>query len=189
MAHFGQVLFYLKKHVLLELLVALVLGGGGLALGTWRSIGMPLDLRASHLAFGLAGAGALSLWTLLVQTGHAVVKGRPYAQGLTRALARHFAGASPLQMFGAALAAAGEEVFFRGFVQGAYGVLAGAVAFMLLHIGAQDIRVIGYWSFFQGLGLGLLYAASGNLLVPILAHALFDCGAMVYFKRLMETPA
>jgi membrane protease YdiL (CAAX protease family) len=31
----------------------------------------------------------------------------------------------------------------------------------------------------------LLYQATGNLLVPMVAHALFDMGAMVHFRRIM----
>jgi membrane protease YdiL (CAAX protease family) len=63
--------------------------------------------------------------------------------------------------------------------------LAGAVAFMIAHIGGRDIRIIGYWSLAQGLLLGLLYQATGNLLVPMVAHALFDMGAMVHFRRII----
>jgi len=84
------------------------------------------------------------------------------------------------------VAAGGEEVLFRGAIQGKWGIVTGAVAFMLGHIGAKDIRVIGYWSVFQGLGLGLAYRWSGNLVVPIVAHGLFDCGAMGYFRWWME---
>jgi hypothetical protein len=62
--------------------------------------------------------------------------------------------------------------------------------FVLAHVAANkrelvDIRVIGYWSVFQGLGLGFLYQATDNLLVPMESHGLFDMGAMLYFRWFM----
>ena len=178
-------LFLLKRSVLAELAVALLLGG----LGWWglHALRVPFAfaVQGSTLAWGAAGALLLVAWTLLVQSGYAVARGRAAAEDLTAALARYFEHASPLQMALAFAAAAGEELFFRGFVQGAWGLLAGSLAFMLAHIGPRDIRVIGYWSVAQGLGLGLLYRATGNLAVPMLAHGLFDLGAMAWFRRFM----
>lgn len=178
-------LFLLKRHALTELAVALLLGG----LGWWglTALGLPgvLRLDAPALACGAAGAAGLAVWTLLVQAGYGVAGGRKRAERLTASLARHFEQATAPQMACALLAAAGEELFFRGLVQGALGLLAGSIAFMLAHLGPRDIRVIGYWSVAQGLGLGLLYRATGNLAVPMLAHGLFDLGAMAYFKAFM----
>jgi membrane protease YdiL (CAAX protease family) len=180
------VLFLLKRSVWTELAVALALG----ALGLWGAAALGLSIvwhvDARTLAWGLAGAAALTAWTLLVQAGYARARGRHCADELTASLARYFEHASAPQMACAFAAAAGEELFFRGLVQGAFGLLAGSLAFMLAHIGPRDIRVIGYWSVAQGLGLGLLYIASGNLAVPVLAHGLFDLGAMAYFRAFMS---
>lgn len=179
-------LFLLKRSVWTELAVALALGGAGV----WgaRALGLPLiwQLDARALAWGAAGAAALTAWTLLVQAGYARVRGRRHADELTASLARYFERASPLQMACAFAAAAGEELLFRGLVQGALGLAAGSIAFMLAHLGPRDIRVIGYWSVAQGLALGLLYSASGNLAVPVLAHGAFDLGAMAYFRAFMS---
>ena len=72
-------------------------------------------------------------------------------------------------ILGGATAALGEEVFFRGFLQQAFGLWAGALAFMGCHFfGARDIRVISYWSLAQGFWLGLFFFLSGNLLVPMI---------------------
>ena len=176
-------LFYAKRHVAFDLLVIFILGGAGL----WgiRVFAIPVRAAATPVALGLGAAGSLLLagWTVAVQQGYRIARGSAYAKALTASLARNFADASWLQvLLGGLAAAVGEEVFFRGFVQGRWGVLAGAVAFMIAHIGARDIRIIGYWSLAQGLLLGLLYQATGNLLVPMVAHALFDMGAMVHFR-------
>ena len=178
-------LFLLKRSVLAELAVALLLGG----VGWWgmRALRVPYELHLGlrAVAWGILGAFLLAVWTLLVQRGYAIVRGPEIAEELTASLARYFEQASPLQMLLAFAAAAGEELFFRGFIQGSWGLLAGALAFMLAHLGPRDIRVIGYWSVAQGLGLGLLYRATGNLAVPMLAHGLFDLGAMAWFRRFM----
>jgi membrane protease YdiL (CAAX protease family) len=180
------VLFYIKRHIALEITVTLLLAG----LGIWgihtRRVPVEFTLSLGAVGLGLAGAVWLTLWTIGVQQGYRVFKGQDYAENLTLSLAKHFAHASPPQiLLGGVTAAFGEELFFRGFVQGAFGLVAGSVLFMVAHIGGKEIRVISYWSIFQGLYLGLLYQYTNNLLVPMFAHGLFDIGAMVYFQWLL----
>lgn len=80
-----------------------------------------------------------------------------------------------------------EELLFRGVVQGLFrraygvvpGVLAAGVLFGLLHYSALAGQP-GVWATItvvvaSGLVLGALYEYSGNLLVPILAHAFWNC--------------
>ena len=88
-------------------------------------------------------------------------------------------------ILGGLTAACGEEVFFRGFLQQRFGLLLASFLFMLAHVGKKEIRIISFWSIFQGLYLGLFFSWSGNLLVPMIAHALFDAGGMIYFRRFM----
>jgi membrane protease YdiL (CAAX protease family) len=57
---------------------------------------------------------------------------------------------------------------------------------MAAHIGRKEIRVIGYWSFFQGLYLGVFYMFSARLIVPMIAHGVFDIGGMIYFRDFMK---
>ena len=186
-------LFYVKRHLALELVFTVLLG----AVGLWgiRSGNLPFDLRptARAVALGIAGFVWLALWTRLVQYGYEVAKGGAYAQQLTASLAKQFADAGPLQMvLGGLTAACGEEVFFRGVIQARWGLIVASVLFMVAHIGKKDIRIISYWSFFQGLYLGLFYLFSAKLLVPMMAHGLFDIGGMIYFRDFMarsEKPA
>ena len=176
-------LFYIKRYLSLEIAITLLLGG----LGYWgiRSMGLPLDLRPTPQAvmFGIAGFVWLALWTGLVQQGYALFKGRIYAQNLTSALAKEFAHAGPAQIIlGGLTAACGEEIFFRGFLQQKFGLLSASLLFMVAHFGKKDIRIISMWSVFQGLYLGLFFAWSRSLLVPMIAHGLFDIGGMIYFR-------
>lgn len=182
-------LFYIKKHPALELLTTLVLAG----LGAWgiRRTGLVVRLDATFEAalFGIGGFLFLTIWNLGVQTGYRLAKGPATAEALTTSLAKEFADASVIQILLGGVAAAAEEVFFRGFLQGAWGLAAGTIAFGLAHIGRRDIRVVSYWSFAQGFWLGALYLVTENLLVPMIAHGLFDIGGFAYFRIFMKRRA
>lgn len=179
-------LFYIKRFLSLEIAVTLLLGGLGYW-GIWHNR-LPLILDASprEIALGVAGSLWLAVWTLLVQSGYSVTKGRAYAQDLTASLARVYVGAGVAQIiFGGVTAACGEELFFRGFLQQRFGIVAASLLFMLSHFGGKDIRIVSLWSIFQALYLGLFFAWSKNLLVPMIAHGLFDIGGMIYFREFM----
>lgn len=176
-------LFYIKRYLSLEIIVTFLLG----SLGYWgiRLHDLPLALKPTPQAMvlGLAGAIWLTLWTFFVQYGYALLKGKAYAHQLTASLAKRFAHATPLQMILAGVTAAcGEEIFFRGFLQQYLGLLAASLLFMVAHLGKKEIRTISFWSVFQGLYLGLFFAWSRNLVVPMIAHGLFDFGGMIYFR-------
>jgi membrane protease YdiL (CAAX protease family) len=180
------VLFYIKRYLSLEIVVTLLLGG----LGYWgiRRNALPFDLRATppRIAFGVAGSLWLALWTLLVQYGYSLFKGKAYARELTASLAKEYAHAGPAQiLLGGVTAACGEEIFFRGFLQQILGIVPASILFMLAHFGRKEIRVISLWSVFQALYLGLFFIWSRNLLVPMIAHGLFDLGGNIYFRNFM----
>jgi membrane protease YdiL (CAAX protease family) len=73
--------------------------------------------------------------------------------------------------FISAFSAIGEEFFFRGFCQGAFGLIVASLAFGLLHIGPS--RRFIPWTIFAvvvGFALGGAYAWRGNLLTPVAMH-------------------
>ena len=95
----------------------------------------------------------------------------------------------------AALAGLGEELLFRGVIQAAVGDWIGgeagqwialavaAVLFALAHsITVMYLVLAGL----IGLYLGGLWLATGNLLVPIIAHAVYDFVALVYFVKIRK---
>ena len=88
-----------------------------------------------------------------------------------------------------ALAGLCEEVLFRGALQGGLTPLVGApgawaiasVAFGLAHpVSKQYIVAASIVGFF----LGGLFIATGNLLAPMITHALYDFCALTWFLRL-----
>ncbi len=139
---------------------------GGLALSifvdreTW-----PLDL-----AWGAAaGVGLLGVWL----GGSRLL---PLARDLERTLAELLGGLAVSEALALALISGfAEEVFFRGAVQGAWGIVPATIAFALLHGGPG--RPFLLWTLFAlvaGAAFGGLLLARGNLLAPITAHVLVN---------------
>jgi len=179
-------LFCIKRHLWLEIAVTIALASVGL--WAMHAPNLPLHLRPSPLdvVLGVVGAAWLGVWTLLVQYGYRVFKGSAFAEQLAASLAKEYANPSPAQILrGGITAACGEEIFFLGFIQQWLDLIVASLLFMVAHFRKKDIRVVSYWSIFQGLYLGLFFAYSKNLIVPMIAHGLFDMGGMVYFRGFM----
>jgi membrane protease YdiL (CAAX protease family) len=88
----------------------------------------------------------------------------------------------------ATLAGLAEETLFRGVIQvgltrvlpESAALVAASVAFGLAHFVTPTYAVLAGLA---GLYLGSLYQLQGNLLVPIVAHALYDFMALLYLVR------
>ncbi len=180
-------LFYAKKYLWLDLVVTLILGG----IGCWGvisfSIPVPFEVTPFSLVQGVAGFVLITLWTFGIQKGYALVKGQAYADEITASLAKVYFNTSWVHAVAGGLTAAiGEEMFFRAFIQGHWGLVAGSIAFGVLHFGGKDIRVVSYWSYMHGFLFGLSYTLTGNFLVPVITHGLFDLGGVLYFQLLRD---
>jgi uncharacterized protein len=90
------------------------------------------------------------------------------------------------------LAGVGEEMLFRAVIQGTIsdwinpvtGLIVASVLFGLCHlINPAYALMAGV----MGIYLGGLWLISGNLLTPIVTHAVYDFLALVYFLRLDKT--
>lgn len=87
-----------------------------------------------------------------------------------------------------ALAGLGEELLFRGVVQAGLAtitgpwaaVVLGAFVFGLAHWLSRAYFVLATC---MGLYLGALYQLGGDLLLPVLAHGLYDALAIVYLLQ------
>jgi len=180
-------LFYVKKWIWLDLLVTVLLASLGIVGIRFFRLTPELRLDTVTLIQGITAFFITTLWTFIVQKGYAVVKGREFAENLTRSLAKYYTEASVVQaFFGALTASFGEELFFRGFIQSEWGLLAATTAFGLAHFGGKDIRTVSYWAFGHGLLFGLAFKITSNLAVPMIAHAMFDFGGILYFRNLMK---
>jgi membrane protease YdiL (CAAX protease family) len=92
-----------------------------------------------------------------------------------------------------ALAGVGEEALFRGVLQstladhvpGWMALIATAALFGLAHFLTREYAILAG---IVGLYLGSTFLLSGNLLVPILAHGLYDLVALVLLARVKPAP-
>jgi membrane protease YdiL (CAAX protease family) len=130
-----------------------------------RGIAWPSDAASG----ALAGAAVIlaSRWlTAHTRAGAA----------LARSLARALGSLSPAQCVVLALASGiAEEALFRGALQPSLGWIGASVLFALAHFVPR--RELLAWSAFAlagGLLLGGLYAWTGNLLAPVVAHVLVN---------------
>ncbi|HEU5303337.1 MAG TPA: CPBP family intramembrane glutamic endopeptidase [Gemmatimonadales bacterium] len=159
-------------------------------LGRWLDIS-PLDRLQFDLegaALGVAATGPMLLglaWTVTTIWRPA----RELVALVTDQLGPLLAGCSVLQLaLLAALAGVAEEILFRGVVQAGLvrvvsvpvGLVAASVLFGLAHFASRAYAALAT---VLGVYLGALFLLQGNLLVPIIAHALYDFVALNYLVR------
>lgn len=162
-----------------------------LALGAGPLLGAPplggLRLSPGAASWGLAAALPPALAVIL-----AVHKEVPWVRRLAQAaedLLKPLLANSPARLaLVAVLAGLGEEALFRGVLQTAIGEAAGPGAGWLaasLLFGAAHLvsRAYAVFATLFGLYFGGLYLWSGNLLVPVAAHAAYDFALFLYLQR------
>jgi uncharacterized protein len=86
------------------------------------------------------------------------------------------------------IAGISEEAFFRGAIQGSLADRVHVIAAVVLASGLFGAAHLITWTYaiiaaFIGAYLGLLWIWTGNLLAPIVTHAVYDFAALVYFLR------
>lgn len=161
------------------------------ALVAWAA-GRPLlaDLRWS--AGGLL-VGAIAVVPMLVAFVLLMRSQRAYALRIRRFVARYLRApalpwSGPQLAVVCVLAGLGEEALFRGAIQGALSdwlgpVPALAAASLLFGCAHLVTPAYGIIAALLGLYLGVLWLVSGNLLVPVVAHAAYDFVALYYLLR------
>jgi uncharacterized protein len=178
-------------------MAVLVEGGMGLlALG----LGWLLDLwPADTIQWDPAGAwwglaATVPLVAVLVVCVYVPIRVlRELLATIDRQVVPLFAGWSLWEMaLVAGLAGLGEEMLFRGIIQnatsvwigGTYGPFVGLIVASVL-FGSAHALSSAYAVLATGIGLylGGLWIAAGNLLVPVVAHAVYDFAALVYLVR------
>jgi membrane protease YdiL (CAAX protease family) len=160
------------------------------ALGAWLGTPLPPMLKATPMgiASGVAATVPLAaLLMLLMRSKHAAVarfrdEQLDFLSGIGFRL-------TPWRIFAISLAAGvSEELLFRGFAQSwtieQYGMLAGlagpSVVFGLLHArNAAYAAIAGL----VGLYLGMLFVITGDLVAPIVTHAIYDYIALDVTRR------
>ena len=152
-----------------------------------------LAFRLDHFGIGLAATvpPVVALWLLSQSTAPAVIEFRRVVEELVEPM---FVDAPVTHMVALALTAGiAEEALFRGVVQGGLTDLVGWLPALLI---ASVLFGVVHWltglyallAGVVGLYLGGLYLLTGNLLVPIVVHALYDMVALGYLRKEEGTP-
>lgn len=84
----------------------------------------------------------------------------------------------------ALLSGISEELFFRGAMQPALGLLVTSIIFGALHTGPKRAFIAwSVWAFVMGLLFGWIFDYTGVLLGPVLAHVFINQRNLTYMKR------
>lgn len=75
-----------------------------------------------------------------------------------------------------------EEFFFRGILVPEFGIVIACGIFGFLHTPGKDAWFLGLWSALVGVFFSILYIKTGNLFVPIVAHAFNNLVAITYIR-------
>jgi membrane protease YdiL (CAAX protease family) len=78
-----------------------------------------------------------------------------------------------------------EELFFRGVLMPEIGLTLSSFCFGALH---ALCAVYFAWATVVGAGFGALALASGSLVTPIVAHATYNLGALLWLRRTAQRP-
>ncbi len=159
----------------------------GLAALAWTS------MRGLSLALGPWSVGAtagIATAMLLAVLNYALLRLAPDVWPVTsvrelyRAVLRPlFASVDLPAILVISLAAGvGEELFFRGAVQQEFGLAVASIVFGAAHVGGRRYGGFGVWAGLIGALLGWLCRASGGLMGPIVAHAVYDAMALSYVR-------
>lgn len=79
----------------------------------------------------------------------------------------------------AAMSGISEEIFFRGAVQGEFGIIAGSLLFGVLH--PINLSYV-IWASSVGAAFGLITQATGSLLPAIICHGGYNLAALLYLR-------
>ena len=157
--------------------VSVALGHDPVACDGW------LETRGAAGALVSAGLG-VCLGATTIAASRVMVRRAAWARALHAALRPAVHGAGDAGLLAVAVAsAAGEELLFRGLVQPLFGVVVASVVFGALH----QIRGPARWGWMvwatvMGLLFGCVFAATGSLVGPVVAHAMIN-GANLRFLR------
>lgn len=173
--------------ILAELALAVI----AWAVGWWldRPVLATLEFNAADRAWGFVAAVPPLCFVWVARRFNL-----PTTRGLIRLvdelIASLFRNWSLVELVAVSVAAGfGEELLFRALIQGGLsarwgipaGLIAASILFGLVHYLST---AYAFYATLMGVYLGWLWIASGNLLVPVTTHAIYDFFLLVWMRRL-----
>ncbi|MGH7436112.1 MAG: lysostaphin resistance A-like protein [Polyangiaceae bacterium] len=162
----------LPSILLVYLLAVCAAGLGALAVGHSPFVcDGYLGVRGMASVLLSLGLGIV-IWTVTAFATRTMVRRFGWARALYRGLRPAVRDAGDATLLGLAVASAlGEELLFRGLLVPAVGVVASSVVFGALHqIGGRARWAWMGWATVMGLLFGTVFAATGSLAGPLVAH-------------------
>ena len=164
--------------------------GGALWIGGQRGA-IPLELFVDPGGWWLDAALGVAAGMVLLGVWQLGLRWLPSAGDLESKLSELLVGVEMPEVVALALLSGfAEELFFRGAVQEAWGWPIATLLFALLHVGPG--AAFRSWTAFAALA-GLIFAGlmlwRGNLLAPVLAHALVNAVNLGRLARKEEPTA
>lgn len=135
--------------------------------------------------FALSVLGGVGLGVVVVGLTRVLVRRAAWAQDLHLEF-RNLLGPLDRQTITVLALTSGfaEEMFFRGAMLPALGLLLSSVIFGAVHVGPKRLFLPWtLWAFAMGLVFGALFAATGVLWGPIIAHVLINQRNMSFILR------
>lgn len=151
---------------------------------TWRQMGFTADGMSAKIGIGLAaGLGVLFVSGLLEQLLRQVGVRQTQSEMFTAVANASLPELVVILAAVGMLAPLAEEVFFRGYVFGAYSrekglwpaLLFSSLVFAVVHFNLEAMLPL----FVVGAALAVTYRATGSLVPAIIAHGVNNCVAML----------
>jgi len=145
--------------------------------GPWLSLSMAESI-------GLSAAIGVGLGLVLIVLTRIAVPRFAWAERLhmeLRPVARDLSTGRILVV--AAFSSLGEELLFRGLLQPWIGFIAGGLVFGMVHQVPGPSRWVWVtWATVVGTAFGAIFALTGSLVGPLLAHALVNAVNLAYLR-------
>jgi len=175
------------------LLITLLVEGGLFVFGLLWMGGLDAMLSRFSLSWSATGFVLLLCFPLLITLLFSVrIRWKPLSH-LVREMEERvlpiFSSCTYFDLaFIAFFAGLGEELFFRGWLQGVlavkfgiwFGILMASALFGFAHYLSTTYAI---YALLTGLYLGVIYQVSGNLFIVMAIHAVYDFTALVYLIR------
>lgn len=149
---------------------------------------LPLG-AAALVAVSLALGAALAVLTVVATRW--LVRRFMWARRLHESLRPAVKDASTGQLLGmAVMSGLGEELFFRGLLVPALGVVASSLLFGVLHQVPGRARFVwASWATLMGLAFAAIFRLTGSLAGPVLAHVAINAVNLVFLRDTAATVA